>query len=65
MQWVACKVNEPQRGSFSLHATHCAQTSINFGKSQVHYLYLHYFSGVPWRELHITGCIKSRQIIFG
>ena len=64
-QWVACKVNEHRRGSFTLHATHCGHTSINFGKNQVPHLYLHYFSRVPWRELHITGCIKGRQIIFG
>ena len=27
------------------------------------YIYI-YFSRVPWRELHITGCIKGRRIIF-
>ena len=45
---------------------HC--TSINFEKkNQVHYLYLHYFSlvNIPYRKLHIAGCIKGRRIIFG
>ena len=68
-------MNEPHRGSFTSHATHCGSftsqvthcghSSINFGKNQVHYLYLHYFSCVPWREFHITGCSKGRWIIFG
>ena len=64
-QWVACEANEPRRGSFAWHAPHCGHTSINVGKNQVHYLFLHYFSHVPWRELQITCCIKGRRIIFG
>ena len=42
-------------GVHSLARDPLGHTSIDFGKNQVHYLYLHYFSHVPWRELHITG----------
>ena len=37
-QWVACKVNEPLQGSFTLHATHCGHTSINLEKNKIHFL---------------------------
>ena len=37
-QWVACKVNEPKRGSFSWHATHGGHTAMNFEKNKIHFL---------------------------
>ena len=32
------QMNEPLLGSFTLHASHCGHTSMNFEKNKIHFL---------------------------